>query len=236
MVPNDFDALVQSYQKTDVKPDKLYSMLPTVSQLTGDLSHKTVLDLGCGSGFFTRHLAKTAKRVIGLDNSLEQIALARKGQEENVSYLLADIIADDLPSNDLTVAPFVLGYMPNVEALGIFLKKVYSSLNEGGELVSLVDLPAGHDLSRFGAKKILHGQEEGSKLEIQLFNQGVHLCTLWGRHYSKDLITKMLEEAGFKNITWHKPIISEEGIKAMPEGFWNEYIDACELGYVKATK
>jgi len=51
--PNDYSTLAHSYQKTDAKPDKKYSILPTVLMIAGDSSGKTVLDLGCGSGFFT---------------------------------------------------------------------------------------------------------------------------------------------------------------------------------------
>jgi predicted RNA methylase len=40
---------VKAYQQTDEKPDKLYSHLPTVLEIAGDLRGQTVLDLGCGS-------------------------------------------------------------------------------------------------------------------------------------------------------------------------------------------
>src|ERR1700754_3544099 len=49
---------VKAYQQTDEKPDKLYSHLPSVLEIVGDLRGQTVLDLGCGSGFYTREYVK----------------------------------------------------------------------------------------------------------------------------------------------------------------------------------
>lgn len=91
-VNNDYDVLADSYQSTDVKPDKKYSILPTVLMLIGELNGKTVLDLGCGSGFFTRYFALTASKVIGIDNSSEQIVRAKQHSTSNVDYILANIM------------------------------------------------------------------------------------------------------------------------------------------------
>ena len=68
--------LAKTFRKSDVKPDKQFSFLPTVMSMMSDLSNKTVLDLGCGDGFFTIALANAgAKHVIGIDNAKEQITL-----------------------------------------------------------------------------------------------------------------------------------------------------------------
>ena len=50
---NDYNKLSESYQQSSAKPDKLFSTLPTVLKIAGDFENKDVLDLGCGSGFFT---------------------------------------------------------------------------------------------------------------------------------------------------------------------------------------
>lgn len=57
MVINPYDSLARDYEQTSEKPDKKYSTLPTVLQLAGDMEGKTVVDLGCGSGFFACHCA-----------------------------------------------------------------------------------------------------------------------------------------------------------------------------------
>ena len=57
---NNFRLLAKPYQGTDQKPDKHYSILPTVIQLVGDARDKTVLDIACGSGFFSFPIASMA--------------------------------------------------------------------------------------------------------------------------------------------------------------------------------
>jgi len=49
-------------------------LLETVLSLAGNLEQKTVLDLYCGTGFFSVAMAKSAKRVIGIELNAEAIA------------------------------------------------------------------------------------------------------------------------------------------------------------------
>ena len=43
-----------------------------------------------------------------------------------------------------------------------------------------------------------------------------------------------LYENGFDNVTWHTPLISQEGIEVMGEEFWEDYPQNCELAYFTA--
>jgi len=52
-------------------------LVDAVLQAVGDVSGKTVLDLGCGSGFLSVLMAKRgAARVIGIDVSEDQLEIA----------------------------------------------------------------------------------------------------------------------------------------------------------------
>lgn len=53
----------------------------TVREFCGDLSRKTLLDLYCGSGFFS--LGIPAGRVVGIEENAEAIACARENAEDN---------------------------------------------------------------------------------------------------------------------------------------------------------
>lgn len=233
---NDYNTLAASYKNTDAKPDKQFSILPTVTGLVGDLVGKTVLDLGCGSGFFTRAFARFAKRVIGIDNAEEQIDIAQQISESSIDYRLGDIMEGELPSCDVVNAPFVLGYCADVAALKALLGRIYRSLRADGKMIGVVDLPSGADLKRFGATKKMHGEGDGAKIEIILSNGDATICTLWATYFTVETITDVLHDVGFAEVTWHTPIISEEGLSAMPQGFWEGYVENSELGYVTATK
>jgi 23S rRNA (uracil1939-C5)-methyltransferase len=57
--------------------------------------YERVLDLYCGVGNFSLHLAKRAKEVVGVDVSAKAIRLARKGAEAN---LIKNVTFDSYPS------------------------------------------------------------------------------------------------------------------------------------------
>ncbi|HKC66186.1 MAG TPA: class I SAM-dependent methyltransferase [Pyrinomonadaceae bacterium] len=63
------------------------ALLPVVNQ-------KEVLELACGTGLWTRHLAKASTKIVALDASPEVIALNRQRvRATNVEYRVADIFA-----------------------------------------------------------------------------------------------------------------------------------------------
>jgi len=59
--------------------------------ILGDVSEKTVLDIGCGNGHITREIAKRAGKVIGIDISPEMLEQARRLYEDvdNLQFLSA---------------------------------------------------------------------------------------------------------------------------------------------------
>ena len=231
--------LAKTFRKSDVKPDKQFSFLPTVMSMMSDLSNKTVLDLGCGDGFFTIALANAgAKHVIGIDNAKEQIDLANeKPHPENISYQLGDIFKDSLPTADITLTPFVVNYAQSVDDLKFLFKNIYQSLTPQGKAVFVVDLPRGKDLKRFGSVKTLAGPaKDGTQIKIDLYNGDEFICTLFSHYYTPQTLENILKEAGFTNIAWHGPIISKEGLAKFGDDFWKNFANDSELGYLSADK
>jgi SAM-dependent methyltransferase len=57
--------------------------------LPADIAGARVLDLACGSGRFTRHVARAGADVIGVDVSSNLIDLAR-AREDGITYLVGD--------------------------------------------------------------------------------------------------------------------------------------------------
>lgn len=235
---NDYNKISGSYQQTDVKPDKQFSTLPTILKIAGNFENKIILDLGCGSGFFSNEFAHNgAKKVIGIDNSIEQINLAKKNPLENTEYILADIFEDKLPMADIVLAPYVVNYATDIEQLAKLFQSICDSLNANGKLIIVVDLPEGKDMKKFGAiKNVLGEKTDGAKIEIKLFNNEEFICSLNAVYFSPSTLEKTLYSAGFTDVVWHKPIISDEGIKKFGSEFWKGYIESPELGYVSATK
>ncbi|MBI2037415.1 MAG: class I SAM-dependent methyltransferase [Candidatus Magasanikbacteria bacterium] len=234
---NRYNEIAEKYSESDIKPDKKYSILPTVLQLAERLDGKTVLDLGCGDGFFTEQLASQgAVKVIGIDNSEKQIGLANKIKSEKTEYRLADIFKDELPKADFINSPFVLNYATDTLTLSNYFQRLFNTLNTDGKIVLVFDKPSGSNLEKFGAKKTLDENIDGANMQIDLYNQGKFILSLHATYFKEETIKQLLKEAGFQNITSHAPIISDEGKIKMGEDFWKGYIENSELGYITAEK
>lgn len=231
---NEYNA-ISDYSKSHTKPDKQYSILPTVISMVGNWDGKVVVDLGCGTGFFSIPFADKARKVYGIDNSKTQLDLALL--HRNIEYLLKDIFVDPLPTSDIILAPFVANYAQTVPVLRHFFRTIHASLAPNGILVLVVDLPNQLNLKRFGATKQLLGPpQDETKIRITLFNQEREICTLHATYFTPLTIESILGEIGFSEIRWHRPVISDEGMARMGSNFWEGYYDDTELGYLTARK
>lgn len=236
---NDYEKVSGDYIKTHEKPDKKYSLLPTFMKMAQPLAGKKITDVGCGDGFFTREFSKEAREVIGIDNSIEQIRKAEKSRPSNVKYLVEDMNQYKFSQSDLISVPFVLNYIKDLKKLTEFLHKLHDSLRAGGKIISIVDMPRSslHDFKRYGSvKKVPAGLVEGAEMTIELYNGEVFLVELHSTYHTKENIKKSVHEAGFREITWHKPVVSEEGLRVFRKGFWDKYLENCDLAYFSANK
>lgn len=76
-------------------------LLKTVKKFCGDLSDKTLLDLYCGTGFFSVALAANTKRIIGVELNAEAIEDAQKNAAINDTQV--EFIAAPTESYDWSV-------------------------------------------------------------------------------------------------------------------------------------
>lgn len=146
---------------TDAMPERLKPLLANIadeiherfygcgSPLPVALHGRTVLDLGCGTGrdvYLAAQLVGETGRVIGLDMTEEQLAVARKYQDEhrrrfghahsNVDFrqgYLEDLAAADIASGsvDVVISNCVLNLAPDKERVFREIKRV---LKPGGEV------------------------------------------------------------------------------------------------------
>jgi SAM-dependent methyltransferase len=77
----------------------------------GDVSGKDVIELGCGTAYFSAWLAKRGARVTGVDITPAQLATARRMQEEfDLHFTLIEASAEEVPlpdeSFDLAVSEY----------------------------------------------------------------------------------------------------------------------------------
>ncbi|MCA9486727.1 MAG: class I SAM-dependent methyltransferase [Nanoarchaeota archaeon] len=92
-----------------------------------------VLDLGCGSGKFTKFLSEKAEEYIALDKSADQLSLA-KSKVKKGEFICSS--AEDIPlekeSIDFGVAAWMLGTIPERERQARVVLEIKRVLKKGG--------------------------------------------------------------------------------------------------------
>ncbi|MBT4098821.1 MAG: methyltransferase domain-containing protein [Gemmatimonadetes bacterium] len=172
---------------------------PAVEKLISVAAGERILDLGCGNGVFSRHLARQGAEVIGVDVSSNLIdkALARSGPKDSIDYRVLDATSEDalatLGTFDAVVCNMVLMDIASLEPLARSLTKL---LAEGGRFVFAVAHPCFNN----GSGTMRSADEYTDE-------QGVHQ-----RHYIKvtDYITPAMDKisgiGGVEQYSFRRPI------------------------------
>lgn len=106
-----------------------------LSQIPASCEH--VLEIGCGTGRFSRLLAQRSRKLLAIDLSSEMIRVAREKstQYPNIDFVLGEILEYPLPANhfDCIATLTTLHHLP----LAAILKKVRLALKPGGLFINL---------------------------------------------------------------------------------------------------
>lgn len=239
--------LAEEYEKAKHHhPWRLYIEDFTLFELIGDLTGKTVLDLACGEGFYTRRIKQTgAARVMGVDVSEKMIDLARAKETKSplgIEYVIQDATQIRLPiCFDLVVAAYLLNHARTKEELLAMCQAVSSSLKPGCRFIAVNNnaeqpVESFSALRKYGCMKTIAGNlQEGTPITITLFVED--------RSFSFDdyyLSTRTYEwalgSAGFREILWHPPRLSPQGEAQFGKEYWVEFLDQPPLIFLECIK
>ena len=133
----DWDRMAEEYQAFREAPGTFNDLIeiPAMLSLIGDVRGKSVLDAGCGHGYYSVLLAKEGAKVTGIDISERMIELARRNADKasiDCKFYVCDI--QDLTmfepdSFDLVTSSIVVGYLDDLEKAFSY---VYRVLKPGG--------------------------------------------------------------------------------------------------------
>jgi SAM-dependent methyltransferase len=100
---------------------------------------ENALEIGCGTGAFSRELATRSRRVVAIDllSEMIRVARSRSSRFDNLQFQLADAMTWDFPQShfDFICSIATLHHLPQRE----LLVKIKDALRPGGVLV-VVDL------------------------------------------------------------------------------------------------
>jgi ubiquinone/menaquinone biosynthesis C-methylase UbiE len=201
---------------------------PAQVALCGDVSGMSLLDVGCGNGYFAREMARGGARVTGIDISPRMIEHAKHLESLEplgIEYHVLD--AAELPATfarhsfDMATSCLALQDMPRVEKV---FQGVRLLLRPGGRFVASIAHPCtdtpcrtwGRDGS--GTKRGLCAERYFERGPIQYQWSG------WGQEFTTEAMHATLEDwfrwmvqAGFQVRSLHEPRPTEETIRSRPE-------------------
>ena len=230
-----YDHIAKQYQKSKTLPFREFVEWYSYRKLLGNIAGKSVLDLACGEGFYTRRIKENgAGSVIGVDISAKMIELAR--QQETASPLMIDYIVGDvlklgeIGRFDLVVASYLLNYARSKEQLLDMCRTIVVNLKPGGRFVSINNNPDQPPESfptceKYGFIKRLSGSlKEGSAIIYEFYRQGQKF-RIDNYYLSRKTHEWAFDKAGFTQIRWVKIEVDPDGIKKFGPVYWQDFID-----------
>lgn len=161
----------------------------------------SVLDIGSGNGQYTIKTAKYCRKIIGIENNVNQLNIGEREKGrlkiKNIQFIKADA-EEKLKFDDKTFnLVLLLDVLEHLKKRKQLLKEIFRVLKKEGKLV--LSVPNVNT----SWKKLL--RENG----LPYYSDPDHKI-----EYDKKSIKKELEENGFK-ITWIKPIIYDYPLVGM---------------------
>lgn len=150
MHKSDFESLVARFENPErdrwQKPDLVVAML-------GDLTGKTVMDLGSGTGYFTFRMFEAGARVIAADVDERFLSLIKEKQASLPRMAVGGVETRLVPYDSPSILPgeldifFTVNTYHHIEDRVAYLKQVHQGLKSGGKAVIVdffkADLPVG---------------------------------------------------------------------------------------------
>jgi len=140
-----FDLLVKNYEDPDRKS---WQNPQLVIEKLGDISGKTIADIGAGTGYFTFRLAPFAQKVIAIDIDSRFLSYIEDKRDQSPEEIYQKIEIrlshpeDPLLKNSETDIVLIVNTFHFINNRIDYLKKVKLGIRDGGKLV-IVDFKEG---------------------------------------------------------------------------------------------
>jgi SAM-dependent methyltransferase len=229
-----FDDLAELYEEFSAMPFRQRLEFPTVLGLVAETASPRVLDLGCGSGVYSRLLrARGVPHVTGLDASQGMIDYARRREQREqlgIRYLAGAALPLHLHGTfDLVLAVYVLPYATAYEELVGLCRTAADALRPGGRFLTLPMNPDFPPDPEYYARyhfwiRAEAGREDAAPVRLNL-RLGEREVSLTARYWTCATLLRALAEAGFRNPRRRVHRCPEE-TTAQQRDFWTPYVSA----------
>jgi ubiquinone/menaquinone biosynthesis C-methylase UbiE len=245
-VTTNYDFISEQYKRAKLQPWRAHVEAFTFLRQIGDLNGKSVLDLACGEGFYSRILKERgAAEVTGIDLSEKMIELARKQEQAiplQIDYKVGD--AKNLvlgKKYDLVVAAYLLNYARNSSELLAMFQTIADCLKPGGRFVTVnsnpgLDFSTAPSFRQYGFETIVLGpwkEETPVQWKFHLKDGTIEI-----ENYYLNIATHedASRAAGLHSISCCQPSVSEEGKRTFGEDYWSRLLAQPPLICMECSK
>lgn len=134
-----YAARANEYDNVYLKPERQNDLRQIERWLSGVFAGRSVLDVACGTGYWTQFFAPHCARVVAIDSAPETLQVARsRVRQGSVEFIVGD--AYDLPVQpeplEAGFAGFWWSHIPRAR-IGEFLRGFHAALKPGATVVFL---------------------------------------------------------------------------------------------------
>ena len=242
----DYDPIADDYKRSKELPWRGFVERFTLLELMGNIDGKSVLDVACGEGFYTRMIREQgAAQVTGIDLSQGMIDLANQ-QEANHQLGIEYVVGDarelsDERQYDIVLAAWLFNYAQTADELREMCQGVAKALKPGGRLVAVncnpaCDFRSAPNYREYGFETSIVGEwGEGTPITWRLFLSDGHF-EIENYHLSLQTHNSAFQDAGFSSVEWKKPQLSPDGLKDFDQAFWDDLLNHPPLTFLECVK
>ena len=239
-----YDAIAEHYRESKWLLFRHYIERYTLFQLVGDLRDRTVLDLACGEGVYTRQFKRAgAVAATGVDISQEMITLAEA--EERADPLGCRYVREDVATFtpdalvDLVTAIYLLNYASTREALDRFCQACFRALRPGGRLIGCNDNVRkpprpGVSLAKYGIERTCpYPPCEGDVIRYRITNHSGHVFEFENYYLAPATYEATARDAGFDDFRWVDAALEPT---ERDDPHWDDFLTHAPLTAFNASK
>lgn len=241
-----YDPIAEQYKRSKQQPWRTFVESFTLMGLVSDPQGISVLDVACGEGFYTRMIRQRgAARVVGVDLSHGMIDLARHQEIQHqlgIEYVVGDARElDGTDQFDLVMAAYLLNYARNRDELQSMCDGIARSLKSGGRFITVncnpsQSFPTAPSYRKYGFETSVEGEwQEGTPIKWT-FYLGDGPFDIENYHLNVATHEDAFRKAGFREIRWHAPRLSTEGLVANDLEYWSDLLSSPPVTFIECVK
>lgn len=228
-----YDGIGEAFEGFKTLPITRYGEVPGFLGLVGDVKGRSVLDIACGTGFYSREFKRRgATDVLGFDVSPAMVDAARALEEREplgVRYEVGDTAELRLFERpfDIAVAVQAFNYAQDVASIERMFRNVRRSVVDGAEFFLFAQNPDyrfdGPSLAKYGflCESLGEETEIGPRVRVTaLLDPPVSFVA---NPPSREVYETCLRAAGFGDLTWVPLEISAAGLREFGQEFWRDH-------------